>query len=270
MFAATLTDSDDAHLTVQLLYQPFVTKSQAEDGSWHNNPIDVKLSAHTFANALELLKKVRRQVGCKTDNETLSPTQFDKAYEKLKEIFQDRFMRNDRLRAGVPDNATRETKKKFHGDVRGAFKSWCRDLIGDHAFLLAVLRHGLFEFSDLKKYAEMLQSERNEPNKNDGVTQPRGVKQPPRNVVLRREALQARNYFREAKKFQRWHWNGWELEWWQQHQVILLENGELEEKMRAANASYGYGVGAEAGLSKEQAMTLEIFTNGPMRKYFST
>ena len=57
--ADTLTDSDDAHLTVQLLYQPFIIKRQAADGCWHNDPIDVQQSADTFANALALLKKSR-------------------------------------------------------------------------------------------------------------------------------------------------------------------------------------------------------------------
>ena len=45
----TLTDSDDAHLTVQFLYQPFITKPQAADGYCHNDSTDVQQSAHTFA-----------------------------------------------------------------------------------------------------------------------------------------------------------------------------------------------------------------------------
>ena len=113
----------------------------------------------------------------------------------------------------------------------------------------------------------MLQSERNE---NDGVTQPGGVKQPTRNMALRQDALRARKEVREAKKFQRWHSQGRQLEPWQERHVVLLETGQLEKKMRAANASYGHGVGAEAGLSREHAMTLQIFTNEPMRAYFNT
>ena len=68
--------------------------------------------------------------------------------------------------------------KKYKGDVRGAFKVWARELLGHHAFLLAVLRHGLFEFFDLKQYAELLASER---SKDEGDTEPGGVKQPARN-----------------------------------------------------------------------------------------
>ena len=49
--------------------------------------------------------------------------------------------------------------KSKTSDARGAFKVWARQLLGDHAYLLAVLRHGLFEFSDLKRYAELLKAE---------------------------------------------------------------------------------------------------------------
>ena len=51
---------------------------------------------------------------------------------------------------------------------------------------------------------------------------------------------------------------------------MQLDLGELEERMKEANASYGHGVGAQTGLTKEHAMTLEIFTEAPLRKYFTT
>ena len=156
---------------------------------------------------------------------------------------------------------------------------WARELLGDHAFLLAVLRHGLFEFSDLKQYAELLAAER---SKDDGDTQPGGVKQPTGKEALRQQALRARRELREvrqralrarralreAKKFRRWQEDGWQLHPGQEFQVKLLELGRLEERMIAANVSYGHGVGADTGLTKEQAMTLEIFTERPLTKYF--
>ena len=261
--ADTLTDSDDAHLTVQLLYQPFITKRQAADGCWHNDPIDVQQSAHTFTNALALLKKVRRDAGCALDGVTLSRFQFDHAYGQLKEIFAEKFMKSTKIRATAPETLDRQGTKKHKGDVRGAFKVWARELLGHHAFLLAVLRHGLFEFSDLKQYAELLASER---SKDDGGTEPGGVKQPARKQALRQQALRARRALREAKKFRTWRENGWQLRPWQDFQVMQLELGKLEEQMKEANASYGHGVGADTGLTKEQAMTLEIFTERPLRK----
>ena len=119
----------------------------------------------------------------------------------------------------------------------------------------------------MKEYAKLLATER---RKDDGETQPGGVKQPARKEELRQEALRARKALREANKFRRWQQNGWRLQPWEEYQVVLLEIGKLEEQMKAANAAYGHGVGAETGLSKEQAMTLEIFTEGPLRNYFTT
>ena len=44
----------------------------------------------------------------------------------------------------------------------------------------------------------------------------------------------------------------------------------LRSKCVAANASYGHGVGAETSLSKEHAMTIAVFTEEPLRKYYAT
>ena len=51
---------------------------------------------------------------------------------------------------------------------------------------------------------------------------------------------------------------------------MQLELGTLEEQMREANASYGHGVGADTGVTKEKAMTLEIFSERPLREYFAS
>ena len=265
--ADTFTDSGDAHFTVQLLYQPFIIKRQAADGCWHNDPIDVQQSADTFANALALLKKVRRDVGCVKVGATLSSSQFGNAYGQLKKIFAENFMKSRKILATDPETLDRKGTKKYKVDVRGAFKVWARELLGDHAFMLAVLRHGLFEFSDLKQYADLLEAER---SKDDGDRKPGGAKHPTTNKALRQQALRARRELREAKKFRRWHENGWQLHSWQKLQVVKLEVGELQEQVIKANVAYGHGVGADTGLTKEQAMTLEIFTERPLRNYFST
>ena len=52
--------------------------------------------------------------------------------------------------------------------------------------------------------------------------------------------------------------------------MILFEAGELEKRMRDINASYEFGQGADEQLSKEKAMTLEVFTNEDMKSYFAT
>ena len=50
---------------------------------------------------------------------------------------------------------------------------------------------------------------------------------------------------------------------------MQLELGKLEEQMREANASYGHGVGASKGFTKEQAMTLEVLTERPLSKHLT-
>ena len=47
--------------------------------------------------------------------------------------------------------------------------------------------------------------------------------------------------------------------------MMQLELGTLEEQKKEASASCGHGVGADTGLTKEQAMTLEIFAKRLLR-----
>ena len=55
-----------------------------------------------------------------------------------------------------------------------------------------------------------------------------------------------------------------------QMSVMQLELDTLQEQMKEASASCGHGVGADTGLTKEQAMTLDIFTERLLRKYFTS
>ena len=50
-------------------------------------------------------------------------------------------------------------------------------------------------------------------------------------------------------------------------QIVLLETGELAKQVRSANAAYGFGKGAEGALSREQAMTLAVFTSEVLNEY---
>ena len=197
------------------------------------------------------------------DGVTLSSDEFDHAYTQLKQIFRDHFLRNSFLSdVGLhADWLDRQAEKKIKGDFNGAFKSWCRSLLGEHCFLIAVLRHGLFDFSDLVRCAQEL---RREAQKAGGVTQP--VRD---NAKLRREALAARRAVKEAKKFQEWQSGGWICEPWQARQLQLLQIGELETRMSKANQAYGFGQNVQTCLTREQAMTLEVFTNGIMKDYFA-
>ena len=75
---------------------------------------------------------------------------------------------------------------------------------------------------------------------------------------------------REARNWRQWQDQGWKLKPSQVQQVILFENGELEKRMRDINASYEFGQGADEHLSKEKAMTLEVFTMQDLNSYFAT
>ena len=121
-------------------------------------------------------------------------------------------------------------------------------------------KHGFFDFADLFRYVKELRRKETE----DG-----GIRVPPSdNGMLRQEALRARRAVNKAKEYQNWHSQGWICNAWQAKQVQLLETGELETRRRRANSAYGFGQGADPCLTKEQAITLEVFTNQPLANYF--
>ena len=251
-----LPDCDDAHLTVDLLYQPIAEQWRDEHGVLHTMPIDVDISGQTFVNAILMLKRIRADMGAAEEEETLAPNQFEKALQKLKTIFEENFLRNQTLACDLrrqkddPSALTRAEKKQITTAFRGAFAAWLRSLLGDKAFAIALLRHGIFDFSDLRRCAEALRH---------GASDDGGVSQSARhtpNPELRRAAVSARIQEKDAKKYAMWASEGWTCSPWQKKQIMLLDTGELAEQVRSANAAYGFGKSAEEAVSREQAMTL--------------
>ena len=112
-------------------------------------------------------------------------------------MFKTHFIQNvdlkDRMHHAAQryDVLSRRTKSKLRKDVRGAFKTWKHTLLGNHAFLMAVLRNGLF---DSKSQRELLIAVLQEQS-NSGDDQPaeHDCKE------LRRKALQARQQLKDAK-----------------------------------------------------------------------
>ena len=86
--------------------------------------------------------------------------------------------------------------------------------------------------------------------------------------MLRRAAIGARRQERDAKRYAMWASEGWTLSSWQKRQIILLETGQLAQRVRSANAAYGFGRGADAALTREQAMTLKVFTSDVLDDFF--
>ena len=242
-----------------------------------SGPIDVKLSAQTFANTLLLLQKLRAAVGANTDNTTLSSDQFEKAFKALKDIFAEKFIRNQKIVEDMrtlavdPGAFSREHKKKVREAFRGAFRTWANALLGDFNLLRMVLRHGIFDFSDLRRCAQLLRLERQNACSDDAhLTAPKQTKPDQR---LRADAVQARHRVKEAEKYQKWHSEGWQCSRWQAEQVIQLQNGILHQRMVAANQRYGFGKGAEfakdATLTREEAVALHDFTIQSLQAYFA-
>ena len=97
------------------------------------------------------MKKVREQAGVKCNNLPLKKAEFEVAHNWLFDMFKNHFMQNvdlkDRMHHAAQryDVLSRRTKSKLRKDVRGAFKTWKQTLLGNHAFLMAVLRNGLFD-----------------------------------------------------------------------------------------------------------------------------
>ena len=233
----------------------------------HTSPIDVDVSGNTFVSAILLLKKIRADVGAKTDGKTLTNVQFEEGLEILKTTFETNFLLNRKLADDLrrkkddPSALTREEKKQINTEFRGAFSVWLRSLLGDKAFVFALLRHGIFDFSDLRKCAQAL---RQEASDDGGISQ--SARDAP-NPKLRQAAVRARRRERDAKKYKRWAIQGWICTPWEQQQIILLERGDLAKQVRSANAAYGFGKGAEGPLSREQAMTLKVFTSEVLNEY---
>ena len=160
-----------------------------------------------------------------------------------------------------PKALTRKEKKHINADFRGAFFAWLKSLIGDRAFAFALLRHGIFDFSDLRKCAQALRQEESD---DGGISQ--SARHTP-NPELRDAALKARRQEKYAKKCAMWTSEGWNCTLWQKQQIILLETGELAKQVRSANAAYGFGKGAEETLTRERAMTIEVFTSQVLNEY---
>ena len=262
-----LADSDDVHLTVNMLYQPIAEQALDNQGHLHTSPIDVDLSSNTFVCFILLLRKMRSEIGIMEDNTTLTNEEFDAALQGLKEIFADKFLSNNDIahmlhqKEANPELFNRQEKNKLNADVRGAFHAWLRQIIGDKAFAFALLKHGIFVSSDLRKLAEALRRERN----NAG-----GISQSARHVSapeLRSAALKARRAEKDAKKIRSWAEQGWECNQFEQQQLILLNTGQLAQQREHANRAYGYGRGAEKPLTGHEKATLEAFTNQVLNEY---
>ena len=134
-------------------------------------------------------------------------------------------------------------------------------MLGDKAFAIALLRHGLFDFSDMRRCAQALRQQATE----DGGIAQSAIRKP--NPELRQAAKKARKLEKDAKKWAMWMSQGWTCTPWQQEQILLLDTGELTNQVAKANVAYGFGQGSEKPLSREQAMILNVFSGKQLAEY---
>ena len=162
----SLPDSQDAHLTVELLHQPIGEQTQDERGVRHAKPVDVEVSGSLYVSAIVLLKNFRKDVGVSEDGTRLIDNQFEKALENSKAIFREHFLHNTSLKLSLPRKEleeptafTRAKKRHVHEHSRGIFGTWLTSFLGDKGFAFALLKHGCFDFSDLQRCARALPQE---------------------------------------------------------------------------------------------------------------
>ena len=264
-------DSDDARLTVELLYQPVIEQFPDEKGVWHTKPTNVDISGNTFVCAILLLKKLRTQEGTEenpvVDNQTLTEDQFESAWKKLRDIFETYFVLNTSLALRCsqmktnPSSLTGKAKDAIRHNTRGALRVWLRTLLGDKAFVVALLKHGCFDFADMRQCAIALRKEAaDEPG---GIPQSAGA-----DPVKKAAAKQARKLQKDAAKWKEWQQEGRKMSAYQQQNIILLDTGELSLRAKIAREACGFGKGVEKSLTRDQAMLMEAFTNKHLENYF--
>ena len=108
------------------------------------------------------------------------------AFRHVQESFMQNVDLKDRMHHAAQryDVLSRRTKRKLRKDMRGAFKTWKHTLLGNHPFLMAVLRNGLF---DSKSQRELMIAVLQEQS-NSGDDHPAEHDR----EELRRKALEAR------------------------------------------------------------------------------
>ena len=218
--------------------RPVVSSTSEPD---RTGVIDVDATLKTLEKSFNLLKTARAQAGVATDNKSLDDPKFTVAHNWLFETFKDRFIENhdlhDRVHNVSVDNVlSRKTKDKLKQDTRGAFKSWKRSLVGNTAFLTALLRNGFF---DSHSQQGLMLAVLQEQAKRKGE-QPRSKED---STKLRKEAWAERKKLRAARKLVMQDIPQNKLSKSQIKMLHELNTGVLEANVVAKNIEYGHGEG---------------------------
>ena len=243
-------DKDRRGRLATLLLRPVVSSTGV---------IDVNATLEMLDKSFDLLKKAREQAGVKCNNKTLNKAEFKVAHDWLFDTFKNHFMQNvdlkDRMHHAAQryDVLSRRTKRKLRKDMRGAFKTWKHTLLGNHPFLMAVLRNGLF---DSKSQRELMIAVLQEQS-NSGGDHPAEHDR----KEHRRKALEARQRLKNAKKLASKVASGdlpeSELSTTQIRLLRDYDLGKLKTKREENDNAYGHGEGVQT-ITKEEAAVFRM------------
>ena len=239
-----------------LLLRPVVSSTSEPDAI---GVIDVSATIEILDKSFDLLRIARAQAGVKRDNITLSYKEFDVAHEWLFEEFKTHFIENVELKNRIHNASddsvqlNRKEKEKLRKDTRNAFKVWKRSLLGNHPFLMAVLRNGLF---DSKSQRELMIAVLQEQS-NSGDDHPAEHDR----KEHRRKALEARQRLRDARKLASKVASGdlpeSELSTTQIRLLRDYDLGKLKIKREENDNAYGHGEGVQT-ITKEEAAVFRM------------
>ena len=162
---------------------------------------------------------------------------------------------HDRVHNASVDNVlTGKAKKKLYRDKRGAFKVWKRSLVGNTAFLMAVLRNGWFDGQSQQQ--QLMMAVLQEQVENTGENPPAEHDR----KELRMKALQARKKVREARKLAEQGLPESQLSTGQMALLHELNMGVLDARRLKNDTAYGHGEGIKIR-TKEEAAVLRMTCN---------
>jgi hypothetical protein len=256
-----------------VLLFPVVRKHKISEGVQEVGPVNFTSTLQLLEDALKLVHRARREAGHDQEMTTLNTNEFQKALDFLRQIFEDRFMCDAKLKAAIcdleerPDELSRNTKKKIRGERRSACKSWKWTLMGNVHFLHAVMRNGIFQLRDQQDLATALLQAQSSVDEHhaDDVAGARALMA--HKDTLREEAVKARQQVKRARKLLDASNSGAELTQCQQVLCIQLESGELERIRNQKDRAYGHGQSV-TNLSLEQAAVMRAFSFKQLEKYF--
>ena len=144
-------------------------------------------------------------------------------------------------------------------DTRSYFKVWKRSLLGNHTFLTAVLRNGLFDIRSQRELVIAVLQEQSISGGSHLAVESAVVAEHDREE-LRRKALEARKKLKDARRLANKGLPESELSSQQNQLLIELGSGLLERNVLKNNKAYGHGQGVNS-TTKEEAAVFRMSLN---------